>query len=49
MTCGASLDVHAFGVATGYFDEASLRAAGAHSTAADLGNTEQVLDVLLGA
>jgi phosphoglycolate phosphatase-like HAD superfamily hydrolase len=49
MECGASLDVHAFGVATGYFDEPSLRAAGAHTTAPDLGNTAEVLEVLLGA
>lgn len=49
MTCGAGLDVHAFGVATGHFDEAELRAAGAHTTLPDLGNTEQVVDVLLGA
>ena len=32
MTCGTGLDVHAFGVATGYFDEAELRVAGAHTT-----------------
>jgi len=49
MTCGASLDAFAFGVATGYFDEASLRAAGAHATVPDLGNTHGVLEVLLGA
>ncbi|MGD8278086.1 MAG: HAD hydrolase-like protein [Gemmatimonadota bacterium] len=47
MTCGAALDAFAFGVATGYFDEVSLRAAGAHFTVPDLGNTQEVLDVLL--
>jgi len=49
MMCGAALDAFAFGVATGYFDEASLRAAGAHATVPDLGNTQGVLDVLLHA
>ena len=47
MTCGASLDAFALGVATGYFDEAGLKAAGAHVTVPDLGNTQGVLEVLL--
>lgn len=48
MACGRALDVHAFGVTTGTYDDASLRAAGAHTVFADLSDTGAVLDVLLG-
>jgi phosphoglycolate phosphatase-like HAD superfamily hydrolase len=47
MTCGKALDVHAFGVATGYFDEPALLASGAHTVFADLADTAAVVDALL--
>jgi phosphoglycolate phosphatase-like HAD superfamily hydrolase len=48
VTCGRTLDVHSCAVATGSFDEESLREAGAHSVFADLSDTVAVLDALLG-
>jgi phosphoglycolate phosphatase len=47
MTCGRGLDVHAFGVTTGSFDEGALRKAGAHTVFADLADTGAVLEALL--
>ncbi len=48
MVCGQSLGVHALGVTTGTFNEASLWRAGAHTVFADLSDTAAVLDTLLG-
>lgn len=48
MTCGQALGVHAFGVTTGTFDEAALRDAGAHTVFANLAETTEVLNALLG-
>jgi len=48
MTCGRSLDVHAVGVTTGSFDEASLWDAGAHAVLEDLSSTEEVMEALIG-
>lgn len=45
--CGASLDVHAVGVATGGYGREELHAAGAHSVFGDLSDTDAVLEALL--
>lgn len=47
VRCGAALDVHSVGVATGRHDEGVLRAAGAHTVLRDLADTEAVLSALL--
>jgi phosphoglycolate phosphatase-like HAD superfamily hydrolase len=47
VTCGRALDVTALGVTTGSFDEAALRAAGAHDVFADLSDTARVLRSVL--
>jgi phosphoglycolate phosphatase-like HAD superfamily hydrolase len=48
VTCGAALGVRAVAVATGAYDEAELRDAGADATFATLEATESVMDIILG-
>lgn len=47
VTCGAALGVRALAVATGSYDAASLRAAGAHEVFDDLTDTPSVLEAIL--
>jgi phosphoglycolate phosphatase len=47
MTCGRALDVRAVGVATGGFDTAALREAGAYTAFDDLADTGRVLEAIL--
>ena len=46
VTCGRALGARALGVATGFYDVAALRAAGAARVFSDLANTGAVLDAI---
>jgi phosphoglycolate phosphatase-like HAD superfamily hydrolase len=48
VACGAGIGARAVAVATGAYSVAQLAACGAHAVFADLGDTDRVLDAILG-
>ena len=48
VTCGRSIEARAIGVATGAYPVAALAEAGAHLAVADLTDTVQLVEVILG-
>jgi phosphoglycolate phosphatase-like HAD superfamily hydrolase len=48
VACGAGIEARALAVATGAYSVADLEACGAHAVFADLGDTNAVVDAILG-